>query len=237
MAKNKSTRKQRTPQARAAVKHTSPAATSTHDRVILNTAFGPVEVPQALARKLPSTAAPAERDEADFTILDLSDCDHELTSVSPGMAQRALIEGERLDPHVALQLVRDFAFLTPTLMIFGERGRLLSAAPTLRRVRRASLCSGTTQAALMGMVYDKLRVVLARFENGPTHHAAADELVRMFESWDGRLLIFLVGGRPPETGPIEVGNIIAAHEVDLDRPMFERAIPNSREKHLTRGQR
>lgn len=175
-------------------------------------------MPEAVAQPLAAGAASAERYENDFTLLDMSDCDHEPTPVSPGMARRALIEGERLDPHFADQLVRGFAILTPrTLMMFGQRGRLFAAAPTLRRIRRPSLHAGDTHAALMGMVYDLPRVVLAEFESGPAHRAAAEELARMFEHWGGRLFAVLIAGRPPQDRPIEEGNLIAAHEVDLDR--------------------
>jgi len=218
---NKS-RKERRAEARELAKRpsTPPPAAASAARIVLSTPFGPIDVPEAVARKFAAGAARAAPDEADLTIADLSDCEHELGPVSPGMARRALIEGERLDPRVADQLVRGFAFLTPTLMIFGERGRLLAAAPTLRRVRRASLYSGDTHAALIGMVYGEPRVVLANFENGPAHDAAAEELARMFESWDGRFLVVLVAGSPPEASPIEEGNIIAAHEVDLERPVL-----------------
>ena len=51
--------------------------------------------------------------------------------------------------------------------------------------------SGDTHAALMGMVYGLPRVVLAEFENGAAAEAASEELVRAFESWDGRLLLLL----------------------------------------------
>lgn len=222
MAKNKSTRKDRRAQARAEAKRTPahPPRPSGTSKVVLNTAFGPVEVPQAVAQQLANGAPHAGHDGADHTILRLADCEHELTLVSPGLARRALVEAERLDPGVADQLVRDFAFLTPTLMIFGERGRLLAASTTLRRVRRAAIYSGDTHAALMGMIYDMPRVVLAEFENGPAEHGARDELARMFEAWNGTLLVVLVAGRAPEARPIEDGNIIAAHEVDLERPVL-----------------
>ncbi|MFH1463669.1 MAG: hypothetical protein ABIO70_04710 [Pseudomonadota bacterium] len=177
-------------------------------------------MPEAGIQPLAAGAAPADHDEASFTLLDLSDCEHELGPVSPAMVRKALIEGERLDPRVADQLGGDFPFLTPALMVFGERGRLLAAAPTLRRVRRASLYSGDTHAALLGMVYGLPRVVLAEFQNGPVHHAAVDELAELFESWDGRLLVILVAGIPPEASPIGEGDVIAAHEVDLERPVL-----------------
>lgn len=220
MGGDRSTRKERRAQARAAQKRPSAPAAAPAGTVLLHTAVGQIEAPEAFARQIAAGAARADPQGADVPILDLADCDHEFTRLSPGMARRALIEGERLDPRVADQLVRGFAFVTPALLIFGERGRLLAAAPTLRRVRGAALYSGDTDAALVGMVYAMPRVVLAEFRNGPDHHAAAEELARMFESWGGRLLVLLVAGPRPEGQPIEAGAILAAHEVDLERPVL-----------------
>lgn len=104
----------------------------------MDTLFGRIEVPKVLAGQFSARSAGVD-EGVDLTLLDLSDCQLELTFVSPGMARRALVEGERLDPRLADQLVRGFTMLMPAILIWGERGRLLAAAPMLRRVRGALL--------------------------------------------------------------------------------------------------
>ena len=121
---------------------------------------------------------------------------------------------------VAAQLVRSFSMLMPALTIRGDRARLMAAAPTLRRIRRVELYSGDTHAALMGMVYGLPRVVLAEFENGVVAETASEELLRMFEAWDGRLLLLLDASSKGRGMHYDVGHLFAAHEVDLMRPVL-----------------
>ena len=82
--------------------------------------------------------------------------------------------------------------------------------------------SGDTHAVLVGMVYGLPMAVLAEFENGTPSEVAAEELAEAVERWDGRLLILLAALAPDEEpgGRLEEGCIIAAHEVDLERPVL-----------------
>jgi hypothetical protein len=69
------------------------------------------------------------------------------------------------------------------------------------------------------MVYELPRVVLAEFQNGPAERDAAEQLVRLYDAWDGRLIVLLIAGTTEEQ-PIPDGYIIAAHEVELERPVL-----------------
>lgn len=158
--------------------------------------------------------------DEDFTILDLTDCEPKTEFMSPGFVTRAFAEAEGLDPKVADQLVRNFSMRMPALTIRGDRARLREAAPTVRLIRSVELCSGDTHAALMGMVYGLPRVVLAEFENGAIAEAASEELARMFESWDGRLLLLLDASSKERGMHYEVGHLFTAHQVDLQRPVL-----------------
>lgn len=107
--------------------------------VTMRTIAGKVEVPAALANR--HTPAAANTADVAPDLLDLTHCRAELGSASPGFAGRALVEGERVDPRVVKSLARGFAMFVPTLTLYGDRGRLLAEAPTLRRVRRIELRS------------------------------------------------------------------------------------------------
>ena len=188
--------------------------------VTMRTIAGKVEVPAALAnRRTPDTTRNAD---VAPDLLDLTHCEAEFGLASPGFAGRALVEGERVDPRVVKPLARGFPMFLPMLTLYGDRGRLLAEAPTLRRVRRIELHSGDTHAALVGMVYGLPMAVLAEFENGTPAEVAAEELAGAFERWDGRLLILLVALAPGEDpgGSLDEGRIIAPHEVDLERPVL-----------------
>lgn len=112
--------------------------------------------------------------------------------------------------------------LVPALIIRGERGRLLSAAPTLRRIRQVSLYSGDSHSALVGMICGLPRARLAEFANGAEAESAAEELAERSEIWNGRLFVLLVVDAPgkPRNAAIEAGQFVAAHEVALERPVL-----------------
>ena len=85
-----------------------------------------------------------------------------------------------------------------------------------------ALYHGDTRAALMGKVYDLPRLVLAEFQNGAAKEEGAAALAGLFEKWSGRLLILLVAHvRNKRPGaPLDDGQVIAAHEVELERPVL-----------------
>ena len=183
-----------------------------------------MERTEALAEPARSfgSEAPGPGDGEGWELLDLTDCEAEFSSASPGMARKALVDAERLDPRAADRLVRSFPMFVPTLILRGERGRLLAAAPTLRRVRRLAVYSGDAQGALMGMVYGLPRVVLAVFGNGEAYEAATEELARLFDCWDGTVFVWLVAEIPgrKRDAPLDDGQLVAAHEVELERPVL-----------------
>ena len=217
VAKKKRKRPQRRPKRSPSPGARTQATPSDGGNVALRTSFGTIQVPAALAEQM--GAHTEDEDASDGYLLDLTDCEVELTYMSPAGATRALVEAEHLDPAAADQLARSLPMMVPSLLIRGERGRLLATAPTLRRVREAALYSGDTHRAIMGMVYDLPRVCLAEFANGAEADSAVAELSKLNDAWDGWLLILLVSEAPGKgpADPFKVGEIIAAHEVKLDR--------------------
>lgn len=221
MAKNKKTRRRRASTRSLAARTSQSEIGEPKPGVItMESVFGKVEVPVTLTDQ--HGAGPTGSDDEGFYVLELVDCEAELSYVSPRMARRALVEAEGLDPFVADQLAHNFPVMVPTLILRGDRGRLLAVAPMVRRVRRVALYHGDTRAALMGKVYDLPRLVLAEFQNGAAEEEGAAALAGLFEKWSGRLLILLVAHvRNKRPGaPLDDGQVIAAHEVELERPVL-----------------
>ena len=96
----------------------------------------------------------------------------------------------------------------------------MPSGPSIRLIRSVEMYSGDTHATLMGMVYGLPRILLAEFENGAIAEAASEELVRMFEAWDGRLLVLLDSSTEGRGMHYEVGHLFTAHQVDLKRPVL-----------------
>ncbi len=221
MARNKKTRKRRAAM-RSSAKRTSQSEIGEPKTgvITMESVFGKVEVPVTLTHEHGGGVTGPDDDE--FYVLELIDCEAELSYVSPRMARRALVEAEGLDPFVADQLAQNFPVLVPTLIMRGDRGRLLAVASMVRRLRMVALYHGDVRGALMGKVYGLPRMVLAEFQNGSAEEAAAEALAGLFEKWSGQLLILLVAhvrNKSPDA-PLDDGQVIAAHEVELERPIL-----------------
>ena len=199
----------------------SPQEEKQGDGVPFQTVFGTINVAPEVAAQLNKEAGRVD-DGSKTELLDLTDCEPRFIFLSAQLARLALIDAEKMDPIVGDELARAMPDIIPALAIHGERGRLLSVAPTLRRVRRVSLYSGDTHSALMVMIYGLPRACLAEFANGAEAESAAEELAERSELWDRRLFILLVTDAPDESRNmgIEAGQFIAAHEVILERPVL-----------------
>ena len=209
--------KQREPSA------TAEQSATAEEMVSIQTSFGTIQLTRSMAEQL-SSVLQRERRDVPHRLLDLRDLYSELDFVTPGGVRLAFVDAERMDPDTADELVEALPVLTPSLIIRGERGRLMTAAPILRRVCRVELFCGDTHGALMGWIYGLPRVVFSEYANGPEHNSAAEKLAELSETWDGRLLVLLISPtRADEESPhrpFSPGTLIAAHEVLLQRPIL-----------------
>ena len=218
MAKNEKTRKSRVRKGPSRRPHSTPSKA-------VEPSVGAEEVHMDAAVRSTNDAAsvkqppPEEPEKANFTVLDLTDCPAEITYLAPRVVRYALIEAEGVEPRVVERILEHSPLITPALVIRGSRARLIHVLPTLRQIRRVAMYSGDTHDCLMGMINGLPHARLAEFENGPTAWEASEELVRHFELWEGRMFI-LLETRGPNYSDYRVGHYLAAHVVDLERPVL-----------------
>lgn len=179
------------------------------DYIPFQSAFGNIMVPPGLFQ--------GTKSKKPEKILDLSDLEVELTSLSPLLAQVAFIDSERLDP-VAASALANLIPIAPSMILRGERGFLLNAAPTIRRIRSIRLTSHKDFVSIDGIIYGYPLVRLRTFQYGKEYDSFRSELEGMRNIWGGRILILLVSqpqGKPPKDR-MEAGDFIVTHEVQFD---------------------
>lgn len=179
------------------------------DNIVFETSFGKITVPTGVY-------LPNQVEKTDARLLDLTSCDVDISYLSPGLVSLALTDAERFDPGLCGEL--GLPTLIPGIIIRGERGKMMQAAPILRRIRTIFVHPEDGHGVLIGDIYGMPRVALAKFAIGEECDSFVAELAQMKESWMGRYFIILASQKPGKTREqaLECGEFIAAHEVILD---------------------